>query len=463
MKRITNIIIASITFVIWLTAYILIHFNLNYQIFEGICLVAISICLLLHLCFIKNTINVVIAILYIPFMFAHSFDVYTIPIPLIIGGIILVIGVIIHAILFKPKIKIHRLFMSFIFICLGVILSGIGVSLINYLKTAPIMIVICMAFLALIIFFCSTIEKVEFEKIIFMLCIFSIFLQLQGYGAILVNAEFKLSLIKENIYQQRVFVGWGICNNLDLMLLFTLLAPLYYIFYFKFSLKSLILAPLASNLIYGSMIIFMSRGSLMVGAAGLVVSYIFFIVYFIYKKMPKKILAFLASFLCFVAIFAIFMLAISKYINVLDYIVKYLKGINFKELNGRKNIYIACLNAAKENLIFGKGMLAGFTDRIDVQEGYFQWCHSTLLQALYSTGLVGLLAMIVHLFLKYFYLIKHLSIEKLFLIMIMLLPGLYGLFDVSYFFINFMIVLVVILVVSQDLYSKNKNAEKPIN
>ncbi len=454
MKRITHFIIAGVTFLVWLICYILIHFNLNYQIFEGICLILISIALCLHLCLIKNTLNVIVAILYIPFIFAHPFDVYTIPIPLIVGGIVLGIGVIVNAIRFKPKLKLHRLFLSFCLICGALLLSGIGTSLIDYLKSLPMILIICLAFLALIIFFCSTVEKVNFEKIIFMLCIFSIFLQLQGYAAIFVSADAKFSLIKETMYKSRVFVGWGICNNLDLMLLFTLLAPLYYIFYFKFSVKSLILAPLCTTITFCSMTIFMSRGSLMVGLFGIVLAYIFFIIYFIYKKMPKKIIYFLSSTLGFIIIICIFTLAIKKYIDLPNYLKTYLSKIDFSKLNGRKAIYLKCLNDAKEHLIFGRGLLAGFVYRIDVAEGNYQWCHSTLLQSLYSAGLVGLVAMLIHLFFKYFYLLKNFSIEKLFLIMIMLLPGLYGLFDVSYFFINFMIVLIVILVLTQDLYDK---------
>ena len=157
---------------------------------------------------------------------------------------------------------------------------------------------------------------------------------------------------------------------------------------------------------------------------------------------------------CFIIIICIFTLAIKKYIDLPNYLKTYLSKIDFSKLNGRKAIYLKCLNDAKEHLIFGRGLLAGFVYRIDVAEGNYQWCHSTLLQSLYSAGLVGLVAMLIHLFFKYFYLLKNFSIEKLFLIMIMLLPGLYGLFDVSYFFINFMIVLIVILVLTQDLYDK---------
>ena len=97
-------------------------------------------------------------------------------------------------------------------------------------------------------------------------------------------------------------------------------------------------------------------------------------------------------------------------------------------------------------------MFSGFTDRIDVPEGEFQWCHSTLLQAIYSGGIVGLIAILIHLFEKYFYLIKNMSIEKLVLIASFALSGIYGLFDVSYYFICYMVVIMIIFVLTDFIY-----------
>lgn len=452
MKKFLEIIIAGSSLLGWLLIYILDHYQINYTLIEAIILIIISLILAVHLSLVKDTYLPLVWILFIPFMFAHSFDALSVPIGLIIGVIILIIGVIINFIRFKPKLKIHPLFFSFVLIVISLIFSGIGNKENNFLRQFPLVLLMCLAFLFLIVFFCSTTEKKPFVRLIYLLCIFSIYLQLQGYLAIVIAADFNPHLMSG----RGVLVGWGICNNIDLMLLFTLIAPLYFIFYFNFSKKALIICPLCTNLTFVSMTVFMSRGSLMIGALGLIAVYLFFIIYMIVKKIKKQIFYFLSSVIIVFIFLIIVGLIISPYVNILTYLKNYLSGIHFDNLNGRLKIYLDIFKEVKSNLIFGKGIFAGFTHHVDVPTEYFQWCHSTILQSLYSAGIVGLGAMLIHLFFKYFLLLKKLTIEKLFLITIMLLPGLYGLFDVSYFFINFMVVLIVILILGQDLYLERK-------
>ena len=153
----------------------------------------------------------------------------------------------------------------------------------------------------------------------------------------------------------------------------------------------------------------------------------------------------------------IFALAIHHIVSLTEYFKNYLGQVNFTNLDGRTPIYKQVLLEINDNVLFGKGLFAGFSDYVDVGDHSFQWNHSTILQALGSCGLFGLFAMIIHLVNKYFYLSQNINIEKFFLILIFLLPGLYGLFDVSYFFINFMIVLVVLMVLANDLYGDVKN------
>ena len=68
--------------------------------------------------------------------------------------------------------------------------------------------------------------------------------------------------------------------------------------------------------------------------------------------------------------------------------------------------------------------------------------------------------MLYHLFIKYFYLFKNISAEKFILICSFLASGIYGMIDVSYFFINYMILFIVIVVLCDDIYQDNHRTLK---
>ena len=58
-------------------------------------------------------------------------------------------------------------------------------------------------------------------------------------------------------------------------------------------------------------------------------------------------------------------------------------------------------------------------------------------------GLFGCFAMLVHLFQKYFVLLKKPNVWKITVVASFAISGFYGLFDVSYYFVNYMIPLVL--------------------
>ena len=74
-----------------------------------------------------------------------------------------------------------------------------------------------------------------------------------------------------------------------------------------------------------------------------------------------------------------------------------------------------------------------------------------LIQQFCTLCIIGLLW---HLFEKYYTLIKKINIEKLTLIFAYGFSGLYGLFDVSYFYMNYMIVLVITFIFAEQYINK---------
>ncbi len=454
MKKRFDIIISACALIFWLITFCSKHYQYNYIYAESIYLTIMGLTAFILLCLFKNTYYSLIIVFFAPFTFAHYFDAYSIPIGLYIGGIFVIAGVIAHIIIYKPKIKWHKMFWTFVLLGLSLVIGGIGyLETKIYLQQLLCLAIVYILFMFLLLFFNSTIDKIPFERITFLLCIFSLFLQIQGYLAIFISADFNFDLVSA----RAVKVGWGNCNNIDLILLFTLPAPLYYIFHYKLSNKSLLIFPFISCVTYFSLALFMSRGSLMIASLFMVSFIIGMIIYFVIKQKYLKILYFLSSYIIFIIVVTIFALAIHHIVSLTEYFKNYLGQVNFTNLDGRTPIYKQVLLEINDNVLFGKGLFAGFSDYVDVGDHSFQWNHSTILQALGSCGLFGLFAMIIHLVNKYFYLSQNINIEKFFLILIFLLPGLYGLFDVSYFFINFMIVLVVLMVLANDLYGDVKN------
>lgn len=433
----------------WLLIFTLIHFQKGYAFLESMILFSVGLAMFLLLYFFENTYYALLLLLFTPFIFAHAFDAFSIPLGLYLGGILAFAGIIVHIIRFKPKIKLHKLFWTFALISVALVLGGNNyLSQGVFLQQVVFSVLVCAVLLFAFAFFTSTVKEMPFERIIFLLCIFGVFIQVQAYLAMFISCDFNFELMSA----RNISVGWGITNNIDLMLLFTLPAPLYYIYYFNYTKKALVIFPFICCLFYTSIALFMSRGSLMVATIFMITTYIALIVKLIKMKKYNNIFYFISSNIFFTNFILIFTLLIHNYVFLPDYFVFYLSQISFSTLNNRVYIYRDIFMNLGGNVLFGKGLFAGFFEHVDVGAGAFQWAHSTLIQSLYSCGLIGLICILAHLFYKYYYLLKKPNVDKIFLIAIFLLPGLYGLFDISYYFINFMIVLIVLLVLTTNIY-----------
>lgn len=151
-----------------------------------------------------------------------------------------------------------------------------------------------------------------------------------------------------------------------------------------------------------------------------------------------------------------FLILYTKYHDYYEQFLDYALRVNMENMNGRTPIYEAIVTAFKENPIFGKGMFSPFYNIIETGVGEYQWGHSTVLHTILTMGSFGVVALLYHFFEKYFYLIKKMNKEKFFVLMGFLLSGLYGLIDVSYYFINYMMVLIIILAIIENTISKEE-------
>ena len=126
-------------------------------------------------------------------------------------------------------------------------------------------------------------------------------------------------------------------------------------------------------------------------------------------------------------------------------------------LNGRIPIYEDCLQSLKEYPIFGKGVLSTFQG-----DGTYAWGHSTILQTVRTMGWVGIIGMTIHLFQKYYVLLNRPTLWKIITAASFAISGLYGLFDVSYYFISYMIPLVLGMAIIECLFKDGGRDEYEI-
>lgn len=460
-KLLPHIGLAFIMFVFWLIPYILIDKGINYTIAENIILIFLGVVIGASLSLFKNTLFALEAFIYIPFIFSHTLDGYTIPVCLFIAAGLAFIGMVIHIIRFKIKIKFPKLFISFCVFAFGLLIGGIATKEEYWWTQFFVMLFACVGLLAILVFFNSTVEKPAFIDICNLLIIFGFYIILQGLIAVVIKSDFTLALINGRM----VDVGWGRCNNIGVVLLLVYPLPAYYMFKYPNSIVGFIASLIGPSFFAFAIFFFMSKGSVAVAFCGIILQYLFLFIYLSITKQWKRFFVVLGWVVVFVGLGTVVILVANTKIPVLEQIKAALDTIKYygNTLNGRTIIWERALKAVmSEQPIFGFGLFAGYNEIFgaDMNDALFNWCHSTLIQALFSGGIVGLLCMLYHLFIKYFYLFKNISAEKFILICSFLASGIYGMIDVSYFFINYMILFIVIVVLCDDIYQDNHRTLK---
>ena len=125
------------SFYFWAIPYLQINKQAESNIIikaENFALLAIGITIFLLLLTCKNTKVVIPLILFIPFIFAHPFDAYTVPFNLYLIVGIVIIGMIIHLIRYREKFSFGRFFIGLLILCFSLMLGNRNKSGI-FLKT----------------------------------------------------------------------------------------------------------------------------------------------------------------------------------------------------------------------------------------------------------------------------------------------------------------------------------------
>lgn len=429
-----------VVFMFWLFCFLSKNEIINIDIInklENIEFVILGLIFCFLLSMYNNSFYIIPFLVLIPFVFARPFDAYTTPICIYIGLSLFILGIILNFIIYKPKMKVGSFFIGLSVLGVAVILGGL-LTKASYLKAQIMFSILCFLGLLVTYTFLSSTSSADFNEIARVFTYLGIFLLMQIITFYAIQENIIDSLLKKTMN-----VGWGSTNNIGLMLLMTIPFTIY-LAISKKTWETILYLFLATIQVI-ALVLTYSRGSI----ASMIIGLIIYLPICLFHAKDKLTLICTFNILCLLVFFLISY--ISKYYP--DYysrFYEYVFKIDLDSINGRVPIYEKIMEIYKEHPIFGYGMFAPFAQNESEVITTYEWGHSTLLHTLYTMGFVGVGCLFYHLFEKYFRLLKKPNIKKTAILFSLAMSGLYGLFDVSYYFICYMVVLIILLAIVEN-------------
>ena len=437
-----TVLIVSMAFwlIAFLSRYEKIDINIQPKI-ENISLMSYGIICFILLVLNRNTFYFIPWVIFIPFVFARPFTALEIPTTIFYASGIMILGLVLNLIIYRPKLKLGHFFIGLAVLCVAFVLGGINVPNDNS-RFQVLITAVCAAFLLLLYVVISSSAKTDFKNICRLFTYLGIFLAFE------LAVYYKLQPdLKEAILTKDSSVGWGVSNNIALMLLFTFPFTLYLVLISKnvktvFYILIMGVQCLAILFTYSRGAIF----SMLVGVACMIPLSIW--------KAKDRVSTAISITILLSAIGLVILYFYKNRPEDFNRFIDVAFRMDLDDLNGRTPIYEDCIKSLKEFPIFGKGVLSTFQS-----DGTYAWGHSTILQTVRTMGYVGVIAMSFHLIQKYFVLIYRPTLWKIIVAASFAISGLYGLFDVSYYFINYMIPLILAMAIIESLFKKGGEDE----
>ena len=426
---------AILIFFAWLFAFLKNNDKTHYNFdSESLGITVIGLVAFLVLVFVEDSFYFAVILTFAPFAFARSFDAVEAPLTLYLLSVILILGIAIHFIIYPPQIKKGSYFYSLLVFCVGMCLGGLIKSdyfwlSFGYSVGLGILIVFVYMFIV------TYLEKHEFSEIAHLLMALSVMLVVQTFA-------YQFIMSRDAIFSDKTAeYGWGGTNNLALMQLLCLPFLIYFTIHSKELIAPFATAAVALNCT--SIVLNYSRGATLVLALMLPIC----LLYAFIKSKTKLvfILYYLSMFFILVTTFFILRM---KYESLFGDMFENMFKFDIETLNGRREIYEAIIELSKSRLAFGRGLMSPLDPEASAYRGAFGayfWGHNSFLHALYVSGLFGVACLCYHLYTKYLYLLKNPSISKMTVVLGLLASGLYGLMDISYYYIIYMVVMIVVM------------------
>lgn len=332
-------------------------------------------------------------------------------------GILLVI--IVSGIIFTKKnqlkLKFSPLLVGFVLLFIASFLGGITTG--THFGSASWLIGTGITLGILLIYFVlsnvvKTYTPVTFAKVFVIIAIVMVSETWIFY--------FRQELMIDSMIWKTIHLGWGIGNNVGLVLIFSIPFVLYVAMKSKYASVVYILLYF---LTVATVFAVMSRGSIIILAVCIVPMTLYAI------RCARRPMLMSIYFAVFLTISII--LAYSFLRDDLETVINSLQNLGLSD-RGRIALWKqALVDFNNSNIIFGAGF--GFNSKLDASGTYINWYHNPYIQMLSNLGALGLIAFLVHIGQRYYYMVKKRTKFSLAAFYGSIMSGLYGLIDVTYF------------------------------
>lgn len=368
----------------------------------------------------KDLTPVIVPVLLISYLFpyhATSINFFAALIPTLP---VLLAAIIYYIIKNKPQITRGAYLAGFVIALIGVIPGGLFFdnAFIHFLTVSAV----AAALVGIYIIFVSTCKD-NFKSTAFNAFTAIAVLILLQVVVFYIFAEDK-SLV---INYKEIHLGWGISNNIALVLCMLLPVTIY----LASQNKPWFYLPMAF-LQAAAIFVVKSRGNMLIAAAFLPV---LLVVSFLASKQKRVYIYSL------MVTFAFVIAAVIIAFPTLKQIFAYSQNLGFDD-TGRFDLYREAFENFKLNPIFGVGFYYLHGGEIP------HWYHNTILQLLASLGVFGLLMFVPLLWQRYTTPLKRFNRLNFFLLCALVMSGLYALLDVNFFNIypNLIIICMYIII-----------------
>lgn len=425
------LVLALSTFVFW-------HFHLDVV---GMCVFA-SIFVVI-MCTMKDATPAIPTILWLMFIISQKYDKKFIQdnlVTLIVLVVLVVVSVVVYFLRNKVKFVLGKQFWGFFALSVALLIGGITYDISLTFKSIPSVLSLAVCMLGTYVFFNNAIKSSNPKYFAKIMLYTGIILGLQTFTYYLTSNYDITTLINFKLLD----LGWGVSNSIGFLLLLTIPFTLYLVTKSKMPIFYLI-AFLFESI---TLLLTISRGSILMAALGLPILLIFTCV----KAESKKIVT---GFF----VYAMVMILIGIVV-FWDKITLILERITITSSSGRVDLYKEAIADFLKSPLFGISM-KGRDPVSEINVFNVRWYHSTIFQYAANAGVVGIGAYIFHVILKYkMFFAKSDVINKFIVVAVLMWSG-YSMIDIGYFIEYQLIFLALTLVFAEkNVYNNMIREEK---
>ncbi|MBI9008770.1 MAG: O-antigen ligase family protein [Tenericutes bacterium] len=394
------------------------------------------------LIFFKNTIHIIPFLFNAMFMISQTeWDVNLIPLYIYATPVVMILGMVIHAIRFKVNLFRGKFMLGIALYGVAMIASTIVNTEVINLNTI-LLIFVAIFFVLLYGFFANTIQGDNQLYLIRVMVILGLLISFEVFAFYLqIYLNEGSQAVHFALEHKEIDLGWGISNFIATYLIMFIAAITYFVKKYKLHIFWIVLA-----LFEISMLLFtLSRAGILAFLGTSV-----FLILYMFIKYDHKLALLLNLFLGVLVFAGIIYLTRSYFIIVIERFES-----RMLDDTGRIELWKEAIVIIKSNPVFGKGVFARA-----VAENELRMFHNTILHTLACFGAIGGLALVIQFIsiLRIFF--YKFNQEKAILLIALIGANIHGMVDNVYLMPQYMILMFVIIAVVENAGKIDKLREE---